>query len=51
MVASVCGQLAGAFYGVGAIPVTWRDGLARPEVIEDFADRLLAHALLSLGEE
>ncbi len=51
VVASVCGQLAGAFYGVGAIPVTWRDGLARPEVIEDFADRLLAHALLSLGEE
>lgn len=43
--AAVCGQLAGAFYGVSAIPQSWREALLRAALIESFADRLLAHAL------
>ena len=31
---AVCGQLAGAHWGESEIPVEWRDGLARPEMIE-----------------
>ena len=31
---AVCGQLAGAYWGEAGIPVEWRDGLARPEMIE-----------------
>jgi ADP-ribosyl-[dinitrogen reductase] hydrolase len=31
---AVCGQLAGAYWGESGIPVEWRDGLARPEMIE-----------------
>ena len=49
VVASVCGQLAGAHYGVGAIPAAWRNGLIQKELIESCADRLLAHSLVSLG--
>jgi len=40
--AAVCGQLAGAFYGVEAIPSGWRTKLARRAEIEQLADRLLA---------
>ncbi|MGH8149711.1 MAG: ADP-ribosylglycohydrolase family protein [Steroidobacteraceae bacterium] len=38
--AAAYGQLAGAHYGVEAIPADWRRGLARVEVIEDLAGRL-----------
>ena len=31
---AVCGQLAGAYWGESGIPKEWRDGLARPEMIE-----------------
>lgn len=42
--AAICGQLAGAFYGVGGIPATWRDKLVMREEIGQMADRLLALA-------
>jgi ADP-ribosylglycohydrolase len=37
---AVYGQLAGAYYGVGAIPTPWLERLALHSLIEDFADRL-----------
>jgi ADP-ribosylglycohydrolase len=49
VIAAVCGALAGAHYGAGAIPAAWRKGLLQEELIESFADRLLAHALIELG--
>ena len=49
VVASVCGQLAGAHYGVSAIPQSWRSGLMQKDLIESYADRLLAHSLVSLS--
>lgn len=49
VVGSVCGQLAGAHYTVAAIPAAWRNSLMHKDLIEGFADRLLAHALLGLG--
>ena len=49
VVASVCGQLAGAHYGVSAIPPSWRNGLMQQDLIEGYADRLLAHGLVSLS--
>jgi ADP-ribosylglycohydrolase len=39
-VAAMVGQLAGAHYGVAAIPAAWRSGLARSEEIESLADSL-----------
>lgn len=47
--AAVCGQLAGAHYGVGAIPGTWRKSLIQQDLIEALADRLLARAMVALG--
>lgn len=47
--AAAYGQLAGAHYGVGAIPSTWRNSLIGKDSIELLADRLLAHAMVSLG--
>jgi ADP-ribosylglycohydrolase len=47
--AAACGQLAGAYYGVKAIPTSWHNGLTQKELIASYADRLLAHALLALG--
>ena len=38
---AVYGQIAGAYYGVEAIPERWRLKLARREMIEGFAVRLL----------
>jgi ADP-ribosylglycohydrolase len=38
---AIYGQLAGAFYGEGGIPVGWRTRLAQRDLIESFADRLL----------
>jgi len=46
---AACGQLAGAFYGVSAIPGAWRDCLLQRPLIERYADRLLQHALLKMG--
>lgn len=44
VVAAAYGQLAGAHFGAQAIPAAWRNGVARRDVIEGFADRLLIHA-------
>jgi ADP-ribosyl-[dinitrogen reductase] hydrolase len=49
VVASVCGQLAGAHYGFSAIPSRWRNSLMEKDLIEAYADRLLAHGLVSLS--
>jgi ADP-ribosyl-[dinitrogen reductase] hydrolase len=46
---AVFGQLAGAYYGVNAIPGTWRNSLMNKDLIEGFADRLLARAIETLG--
>jgi ADP-ribosylglycohydrolase len=43
---SAYGALAGAHYGVNAIPAAWRAPLAHQDLIERFADRLLACAML-----
>ena len=39
---AIYGQLAGAYYGVDAIPPRWRERVALAETILDFADRLHA---------
>lgn len=49
VVGAAYGQLAGAHYGVGAIPATWRASLMSRERIEGFADRLLAHAMVTMA--
>jgi ADP-ribosyl-[dinitrogen reductase] hydrolase len=49
VVAASCGQLAGAFYGVKAIPAAWQNSLMQKELITSCADRLLTHALLGLS--
>ena len=38
--AAICGQLAGAFYGVEDIPAEWRACLVQADLILDFAGRL-----------
>ncbi len=38
--AAVCGQVAGAHYGVGAIPSAWRQRLALADEITGLADRI-----------
>lgn len=40
--AAICGQLAGAYYGVAAIPAAWIGKLAMRDEIVTLADRLLA---------
>ena len=50
VVGAVYGQLAGAHYGLAAIPRSWRQALALQEPIADLADRLLQSALVQLGE-
>jgi len=49
VIASVAGALAGAHYTASAIPALWRNSLMKQQLIEGFADRLLAHALVELG--
>lgn len=49
VVTAITGALAGAHYRAASIPATWRNSLMRRELLEDFADRLLAQALLQLG--
>ena len=38
--AAVCGQIAGAYYGVEGIPAFWRDRLAMSEEIREMAEAL-----------
>ena len=38
---AVYGQLAGAYYGAGAIPASWRERLAMRDLIVAYADRLI----------
>ncbi|MFC4309231.1 ADP-ribosylglycohydrolase family protein [Steroidobacter flavus] len=40
--AAICGQLAGAYYGVEGIPRAWRMRLAMAEYIDETAQRLFA---------
>jgi ADP-ribosyl-[dinitrogen reductase] hydrolase len=49
VITAVCGQLAGAYYSVKAIPPSWHNGLMQKELITSYADRLLAHAMLGLS--
>lgn len=46
---AVYGQLAGAFYGAGAIPEGWRSKLAHWELIESYADQLLVLSGMGAG--
>lgn len=39
---AVYGQLAGAYYGEEAIPISWREKLSHRSLIETFAEQLLA---------
>jgi ADP-ribosyl-[dinitrogen reductase] hydrolase len=48
VVAGACGALAGAHYTASAVPTLWRNSLMKKDLLEGFADRLLAHALLHL---
>ena len=49
VVTATYGALAGAHHGVSAIPGIWRNSLMKQEQVIDTADRLLAHALVTLG--
>jgi len=51
--AAICGQLAGAYYGVQDIPSAWIDKLAMSDDIVALADRLLAerHKVSSLSSQ
>jgi ADP-ribosyl-[dinitrogen reductase] hydrolase len=48
VMAGACGALAGAHYTASAVPTLWRNSLMKNDLLESFADRLLAHALLRL---
>jgi ADP-ribosyl-[dinitrogen reductase] hydrolase len=48
VMAGACGALAGAHYTASAVPTLWRNSLMKKDLLEDFADRLLAHTLLHL---
>ncbi|HET9863285.1 MAG TPA: ADP-ribosylglycohydrolase family protein [Steroidobacteraceae bacterium] len=50
VVCATYGQIAGAYHGVSAIPGIWRNSLMRLEAIVETADRLLTHALVTLGD-
>jgi ADP-ribosylglycohydrolase len=49
VVAAAYGQLAGAYHGVSAIPGIWRNSLMKQEAVIETSDRLLTHALVTLG--
>ncbi|HUQ09180.1 MAG TPA: ADP-ribosylglycohydrolase family protein [Steroidobacteraceae bacterium] len=49
VVSATYGALAGAHHGVSAIPGIWRNSLMKKEVVIDTADRVLTHALVTLG--
>jgi ADP-ribosyl-[dinitrogen reductase] hydrolase len=48
VVTATYGALAGAYYGVSAIPGIWRNSLIKQDVVIDTADRVLTHALVTL---
>ena len=48
---AVYGQLAGAFYGVEAIPSRWRDLIVMRELIESYAQKLMPAAFRRGGSE
>ena len=48
-VAAITGQLAGAIYGRGGIPPSWREQLSQYERIEQFAAALFDHTGKQLG--
>lgn len=48
--AAVCGQIAGAFYGVSGIPWRWRERLHDAAAIRDVADRLYAAATTAAAQ-
>ena len=41
---AIYGQLAGAYYGAAAIPIEWREKLAKRDLIETFITRLWSRA-------
>jgi ADP-ribosyl-[dinitrogen reductase] hydrolase len=43
--AAICGQIAGAYYGVEAIPQNWLERLTMRESIVELADQLMEAAL------
>lgn len=45
---AICGQIAGAYYGMDGIPKEWVDGLVKKEIIEKYATDLY-HASLKRG--
>lgn len=45
--AAICGQLAGAFYGIDGIPVRWASRLTMSDMIDDLARRLFERIRLS----
>ena len=47
---AIYGQIAGAYYGVNAIPANWRDLLTMNNEITSMADSLYDHARGSKGE-
>jgi ADP-ribosyl-[dinitrogen reductase] hydrolase len=49
VVCAAYGQIAGAYHGVSAIPGIWRNSLMKNDVVIEAADRLLTHALVTLG--
>jgi ADP-ribosylglycohydrolase len=49
VVTAVYGAIAGAHFGVSSIPGIWRNSLTRQEAVIDTADRLLTHAMVTLG--
>jgi ADP-ribosyl-[dinitrogen reductase] hydrolase len=49
VIAAITGALAGAHYTASAIPALWRNSLMKQQLIEGFADRLLARALIDLS--
>ena len=49
VIGAVFGQLAGAYYGINAIPRTWRASLVQCVEIETLADKLLTAALVRMA--
>src|SRR3954471_15244060 len=41
---AICGQLAGAYWGESGIPKEWRDGLARPDMLEEALRSLVGNS-------
>ena len=49
-IASICGQLAGAFYGLSAIPQHWKDRLYRYDDLKQIALLLIRQAHLNVND-